>query len=476
MVFDQFLTIIYVSENSHKFFRSPSTCLIGQPLSSIVYPEDLIEMSEILTNVISNSVREPKKLSCFCRLRFPFKRASGILNLMSGYRLYNIQGFINNMDGLVHSLWSPVFVDELIIRPIDNHTFVSLLDLDSMTILYQDQRAVRYHGYGLDEVKGQSAFRFLHHSFVNSKTLNASVFFEKGETMTEAYLSKTKTGWVWLRSSVTLYDSLQIEYRNSGVILIAITNVLGEEHEYTSSKCTNVGSYYEPSNELFPVDPQLGVYNISELEQLHQPVTQVFQSPSAVPIHGTIQQKEYSESMINRCLQYASHCVNQPIDFVLPPQMSPPTTPHFPTLQFPMLPNANIGSSRNNLMTTYESYQQQQNGFSPSLLSTYLQLDSPMEDRASCIHQKHSYRHNLVLPSDLLTTPDPISNHLQNSTFTPTMTPSYNTTNLIHFEHVQQYVNICPTYIQYDRGTNHKECNSIPRSPDHQKGRNSRIS
>ena len=215
-----------------------------------------------------------------------------------------------------------------------------------MTILYQDQRAARYHGYGLDEVKGQSVFRFLHHSFVNKTTLNPSVFFEKGETMTETYLCKTKTGWIWLRSSVALYDSVHIEYKNSDVILIAITNVLGEEHKYTSSEYTSVGNHYESNNELIPADHQLGVYNMSGLEQLYQPVTQAFQAPSAVPIHDTIQQKEYSESMSNPYLQYASHYENMPIESVVPPQMSSLITPQLPAVQCPILPNADIVSSQ----------------------------------------------------------------------------------------------------------------------------------
>ena len=473
MMFDQFLTIVYVSENSHQFFQSPSTCLIGQPMSSIVYSDDLIELSDTLTNVISNSVKEPKKFSCFCRLRFPFKRASGILNITPGYRLYTIHGLVNDKNGLIQSLCTPVFVDELIIRPIDNHTFVTLLDLDSMTILYQDQRAVRHLGYELNEVKGQSALRFLHPSFVNTATLNPSVFFEKGETMTEAYLSKTKTGWAWLRSNVALYDSSHIEYKSSDVIFIAITNVLGEEHEYTNSEYTSVENYYESNNELISVDRQLGVSNMNGLEPPDQLVTQVFQAPLAVLIHGIIQKKEYSESMSIRYLQHASHCENLLADSVVPPQMSSPITPQLTPIQCPVLPNADITSSQSNLITTYESCQHQQqtlthqeNGFPPPSQSPYFHFDtvhSPTEYHASSTHPKPIYKQNSVLPSDLLTTPIPIFNHLQDSTFAPNTISSYDTTNpLFLITYMDQHETTCPTYDQYHNNVNYMESFSVP--------------
>ena len=234
IILDQYLTVFYVSTNTSKYISTINSKLIGQPISKIMYPDDLIELIDILNNLKKSQTNSPennkKTFLCYCRLRVPSRKSRNIFAITPGYRLYKIHGIVDYQNGeLIHVLGKPVFIDETVELPLNEHIFVTLMDIDTMTILYQDQRAAKYVGYELDEVKGVKATVFLHTSFLHILAPAFALLFEKGESMTGEYLSQTKYGWIWLRSRTSFYDSGNIHTNEKGKLMINIAQVLSDE-------------------------------------------------------------------------------------------------------------------------------------------------------------------------------------------------------------------------------------------------------
>ena len=182
-------------------------------------------------NLDSDAFSQPRyHLGNAIKCNLNFRKSRNMFAITPGYRLYKIHGIVDYQNGeLIHVLGKPIFIDETVELPLKEHIFVTLMDVYTMTILYQDQRAAKYVGYELDEVKGVKAIVFLHTSFLHILAPAFALLFEKGESVTDEYLSQTKYGWIWLRSRTSFYDSGNIHTNEKGKLMINIAQVLSDE-------------------------------------------------------------------------------------------------------------------------------------------------------------------------------------------------------------------------------------------------------
>ena len=242
IVFDQSLTIFYLSPNSNKFINTMSNKLIGQPLNKIILPEDLVELSQIIQSLRDQPSQPKQSFVCHSRFKASANKTKKYFNSIPGYKLYKVTGTVDTRDGgLIHALCKPIFVDELMDRPMEDHIFITLLSVDTLSILHQDQRAQKYINLGLDEVKGQSAMSYIHSSFVDSFSPLCALLFKKGESMTDAYLSKSRDGWIWLRSRMAFYYTTEKSKKEGDrKVMIVISQVLNGSKHISDSDSHNI--------------------------------------------------------------------------------------------------------------------------------------------------------------------------------------------------------------------------------------------